>query len=153
MENEDCVVQKQIQSEKEVSVEKRRKIVRAVHSSQAHTTTRNAPDQRGAVLEQFLGAKNVVFDIGFGCGIVKVDQHGLVLGKERQNFIHRVVLGSERRRSRRRCSAADGGRRRNAAGCEKGFAHGGEESECESSKCLHDWNSVRGVSLELSGRL
>lgn len=68
---------------------------KTAHSHQ-HSFT-HSPNKRGPILQQFLGAKNIILDIGFGVGIVKIDEHRFILGKECQDFVHCLVLGGKRR--------------------------------------------------------
>lgn len=49
--------------------------------------------ERRSVLQQLFCSKNVILNLGFGIGIVKVNQDGFVLGKQGKDLIHGVVFG------------------------------------------------------------
>ncbi len=46
-----------------------------------------------AVRQELFGAENVIFNSVLGVGIIEVDEHGLVFGKQGKDFFHGVVLG------------------------------------------------------------
>jgi len=74
-----------------------------------------------SVLEERLGAENIVLDCLLSCGVVKIDEDRLLLREECQNLIHRIVLGMES------CSARmlHEGRRRRGGYEGTGAADGG----------------------------